>query len=253
MEKLLIEFMYNNKKRNVCLNDEKIIFDDKILYIQGLELDNKSGLRLFKKYIKKNMTDIKLILPKHLIEKFNNKFNLNRIIDDKSESKVESDTIILFKYKKSNPEKIRKFKVEKEDNQKYYGYEIDGSNKIYKTFNKDFVEFVPITDQITEKNCNELPITDRINEYKKNGKRMITENEKTEDDEEVVRSLKKMTIEQRVGEKVSGGYINDSFTVENKSGSYIIQKILKRKKTIHLKISEKHVSEIEIEEYNNYL
>ena len=82
---------------------------------------------------------------------------------------------------------------------------------------------------------------------------MITENEKTEDDEEVVRSLKKMTIEQRVGEKVSGGYINDSFTVENKSGSYIIQKILKGKKTIHLKISEKHVSEIEIEEYNNYL
>jgi len=37
MEKLLIEFMYNNKKRNVCINDEKIIFDDKILYIQGLE------------------------------------------------------------------------------------------------------------------------------------------------------------------------------------------------------------------------
>ncbi len=63
MEKLLIEFMYNNKKRNVCINDEKIIFDDKMLYIQGLELDNKSGLRLFKKYIKKNMTDIKLILP----------------------------------------------------------------------------------------------------------------------------------------------------------------------------------------------
>jgi hypothetical protein len=175
MEKLIIEFMYNNKKRNVCINDKKIIFDDKMLYIQGLELDNKSGLRLFKKYIKKNITDIKLILPEYLIEKFNNKFNLGCNEDDDYDEKYSNketidttsgsktkfsnrENIILFKYKKSNPEKIRKFKVEKEDNQKYYGYEIDGSNKIYKTFNKDFEWFAFHTIE-----AKLLPVSQKVN------------------------------------------------------------------------------------------
>ncbi len=58
---------------------------------------------------------------------------------------------IIFKYIKSNPEKIRTLEVHKCDDKYLEGYEIDGDIKRYKKF---LVEFVRIEDSRNEINLS---------------------------------------------------------------------------------------------------
>jgi len=228
-----IQFVYSDKLRNVLLNDDgKLLNDETMRYIQGLELDEKTGRRVFKKYIKKNMGNL-------VSMSYGEKQESVAVSSDRKETDDDFDEmsgkIIEFKYSKSNPDKVRKFEIKQQDQNNYYGYEIEtdskfGLNKQYKVFNKKYV--------------NNLSFVNGRETLKE-----VREKRKIEEIDEVVTSLKKMAVEPRIGEKISGGYINDSFTIENKSGNFVIQKVLKGNKTFYLKISEKDIKEISNDEY----
>ena len=220
---MIIEFEYNDKLRNVELSDEgKLLYDETMKYIQGLELDEKTQRRLFKKYIKKNMTNLKNISNTEKLNSSNESKEFNDNNDVSGTFSLEMiGKIIEFKYTRSNPDKIRKFEIQNQDQTNYYGYEIENGDKKYKVFNKNYINKIKV----------------------------VGEKRKIEEIDDVVTSLKKMAVEPKIGNKISGGYINDSFTIENRSGSFVIQKILKGNKVYFLKINSNEIKEISNDEY----
>jgi hypothetical protein len=63
------------------------------------------------------------------------KMELLKTIPEIPEDKME----MIFRYSRSNPDKIRKLQVEKSDDKYVEGYEIEGENKNYKKFFRQYI------------------------------------------------------------------------------------------------------------------
>jgi hypothetical protein len=278
---MIIEFEYNNKLRNVELNDEgKILYNQLFSYIKGLELDEKNYKRVYKTYIKKNMLNVKIISDClssdsacGLKDNTQEVYGYSKKIDNQIIKHREKTRVIEFTYTKSNPEKLRRLSVDREDEKYYYGSELlENDQRKYKVFFKKFVILksdlqnknenseskTMFPTQITTTSFRASPMQEGLcsevkdsNKIEHNIENIQAKRKRDEDDSEsVVTSLKRMSItNEKVGNKISGGYINDSFTIENRSGSFVIQKILKGNKVYFLKINSNEIKEISNDEY----
>ena len=91
-------------------------------------------------------------LKKEMKEDAENWRKSKKIKNQKKWKKVTNDKVvkhITFKYNKSNPEKLRSYDMIREDENCFYGYELEDGKRVFKVFLKKFCE-------IEENVCTEM-------------------------------------------------------------------------------------------------
>ncbi len=103
------------------------------IHVAEIQKREREEERLMRREMKARAKAVGKIQKQYEIEK--KKLLKSCMIPNVDEPKKE----ILFRYSRSNPDKIRKLEVEKSDDKYVEGYEIEGEFKQYKKFFRQFM------------------------------------------------------------------------------------------------------------------